>query len=278
MTRHHQVNRTSAADDAPARKARRYLRAQAGFRTVLAGVSSAWTGMWLGVLGREALHAIDAALYDTSEQYSSDEHKRRGFFPWEARAIDEYFPPSGHILLLAAGAGRDLLALADRGYSVDGYECNPVLLAHAADLVAGHPSARILPLPRDGAPTEGGPWDGAIVGWGGYMLVSGRERRIALLRGIRARVRDGAPLLLSFFTRPGDTSRLRIVHRVASALRKVRGAEPAEMGDDLAPNFVHRFVEEEIRAEMEAAGFGLARYEPQRTGRFESGWAIGHAR
>jgi hypothetical protein len=49
------------------------------------------------------------------------------------------------------------------------------------------------------------------------------------------------------------------------------------MGDDLVSKLMQRFVEE-IGAAMAATGFEMARYGPQGTGRFDSGWAVGHAR
>ena len=101
------------------------------------------------------------------------------------------------------------------------------------------------------------------MGWGSYMLIAGRARRIALLRRLRALVPDGSPLLLSFFTRPEVQLRLKAEYRVARLIRRLLRREPPEFGDDLIPVYVHRFDQAEIEAEMRAAGFRLARYEPE---------------
>jgi hypothetical protein len=40
----------------------------------------------------------------------------------------------------------------------------------------------------------------------------------------------------------------------------IRGRPKAELGDDLGPNFVHRFSEDELAAELDAGGFRLAEF------------------
>ena len=187
---------------------------------------------------------------------------------WRARTL----------LLVGAGGGREVLALARRGYVVEAYECNAALATGAAALLAseGCP-APVLPLPRDEAPLEGEPRDGIVVGWSTYMLIPGRERRVGFLRGLRGRVGEGAPLLLSFWTRRENAPRDRVVRAAAAPLRWIARREPVEPGDDLAPNFVHRFTEAEVAAEMAAAGFHLHRFEPAGREPYASGWAVGRA-
>ena len=106
------------------------------------------------------------------------------------------------------------------------------------------------------------------------MLIPGREARLALLLGLRARLARGAPILISFFTRTGDSARLRAVARIAGAIRRLRGAAPVEIGDDLAPNYVHRFALDEVRAELAAAGLEPLAMAPEGSGPADSGWAV----
>ncbi|HKG94525.1 MAG TPA: class I SAM-dependent methyltransferase [Gemmatimonadaceae bacterium] len=260
----------------PRARARLYLPARVGFRRAVSAVDAVWTGLWLGAMSREDLNAVDASFYDGSGMFRSDAHNRRGLFDWEERAIAAHFPPRGSLLVVGAGGGREMLALSGRGYAVEGFECNPELVAFALDFLPreGCRPAPVRFLPRDQAPPEGGPYDAALAGWSVYMLIAGRERRVAFLRGIRPRLRDGAPLLISFFTRPFDAGRFRVVRMVAGAVRRLRGDEPVELGDDLAPNFVHRFTRAEVEAELAAGGFRLAGFEPQGPGLFDSGWAV----
>jgi hypothetical protein len=85
--------------------------------------------------------------------------------------------------------------------------------------------------------------------------MSGRGRRVEFLRGARACLPAGGPILVSFFPREGGDRLLTMVSRTANVLRRVRRSELAEVGDALSPNFVHLFAEEELKAELQAAGF-----------------------
>jgi 2-polyprenyl-3-methyl-5-hydroxy-6-metoxy-1,4-benzoquinol methylase len=240
--------------------------------------SALFSGFWLGAFSRESLHALDDAVYRAPGSYVNDEHNLRGLFPWEAEALEGWFRERHKLLLVGAGGGREAVALARRGVEVDAYECNPALVEYANRLLAreGLP-ASVRHLPRDEAPAEGGPYDGAIVGWSAYMLIQGRERRVAFLRGLRARMAPGAPLLLSFWTRAENASRIPSVARVANAIRRVLGRESVEPGDDLFPNYLHHFTEREVAGEMASAGFSIVRYVPHGPGPRESGWAVGLA-
>lgn len=259
--------------------ARTYMAWHRWRRRWSAASDAVQTGLWLGVLGQDALHRVDDVFYATgSGAYRTDEHNTRGLFPWEAEAVRAHFGGCRSLLVVGAGGGREVLALADLGFGVDGYECNPALVEYAAGLLARRACpGTVRLLPRDAAPAEGGPYDGIVVGWSAYMLIAGRERRIAFLRALRRLAGEGAPVLLSFWTRPGDSPRTRIVTAVGTPLRRLLRRAPPEPGDDLAPNFVHRFTGAEVAAELSEAGFRPAGFEPQGTGPYDSGWAVGVA-
>lgn len=268
----------------PARRARPPALVRAYF-----GVSRAWRkagallqathdGVWLGVLGREALHHVDESFYDQNAGYHGDAHNLRGLFPWEEAALAEAFGGCRRVLVLGAGGGREVLALSRRGYQVEGYECNRALVEYAEGFLPRQScAARVRHLPRDEAPVAREPFDGIVLGWSAYMLIAGRAHRVALLRKLRPLVRPGGPILLSFFTRDGDGPRFRVSARVANAARALLGRERAEVGDALAPNFVHYFTQGEIAAELREAGFEPRRFHPQGPGPRDSGWAIGIA-
>lgn len=231
-------------------------------------------GAWLGVMDRATLHTLDEAFYARSGSYRSDGHNLRGLFRWEEEAIGAFFGGRRALLVLGAGGGREVLALARRGYGVVGFECNPALAEYASGLLAREGvGSRVHLLPRYAVP-EAGRFDGAIVGWSAYMLIAGRARRIALLNGLRDRLEAGSPVLLSFWTRRPGSLRARRVAAVAGRIRRLLGGEPVDEGDDLAPNFVHRFTQDEIEAELSAAGYRLARFVPE-SGAYDSGWAVG---
>jgi SAM-dependent methyltransferase len=241
---------------------------------VLQGV---YEGAWLGLLRRADLHLVDERFYDRNASYHDDAHNLRGLLPWETEAL-EFFGGCRRLLLIGAGGGREVLALSRLGYEVEGYECNRALAAFADGFLPRHGSAaRVHYLPRDQAPPAGEPFDGVILGWSSYTLIAGRAHRIDLLRRLLPLARPGGPILLSFFTRGGDTPRFRISSAVANAIRTVLRRERAEPGDALMPNFVHYFVSREIGTELREAGWEPVRFTPSGSGVRDSAWAIGVA-
>lgn len=252
-----------------------YLRERKMWQRLMRVLDGVHAGVWLGVLSPRQFEAADEAHYETGGTYTGEEHNLRGLMPWEEEAIGEFFAGRTRLAVLGAGGGREVLALERRGYAVDGFECNPALVEFAGGFLPRHGgTGTVRLLPRDAVPADGG-YDGVIMGWSAYTLIPGRERRIALLRRLRALMPEGAPLLLSFFTRPDDVPRLRITWRVARAIRRVLRREPPELGDDVYPTWVHRFTQAEVEAEMRAAGFLPAKFVPER-GAHEPGWAVGH--
>ncbi|HEX8319331.1 class I SAM-dependent methyltransferase [Longimicrobium sp.] len=235
------------------------------------------TGVWLGVLSRETMDEADEAHFSAARSYNNEAHNLRGLFDWEAQAVADFFAGRRTIGVIAAGAGREVIALSRQGFQAEGFECNPGLVAYAGDLLPRHGcQAAVRLIARDAAPAGAGPYDGIILGWSAYMLIPGRERRIRFLRDLRPLLTEGSPVLLSFFTRPDHAPRLALAFRVARVLRRVLRREPPALGDDLAPMFVHRFNEAELVSELAEAGFTLARFTPEGRGPYDSGWAVAY--
>jgi hypothetical protein len=209
-------------------------------------------GLWLGVLDLDELHRLDAAYYAGERMYLDDGYNRRGLWAWEREALDGWFPTEGRVAVTGAGAGREVLALVERGYDAVGYECNADLAAAGNALLDGR--ARIEPAPRDRFPDGVGPVDGLIVGWGSYSHLFGRAARVEFLRGVAGALRPGAPVLVSFLARQGASGRFRVAGSVGSGLRRLRGRPPLDLGDALVPAYAHYFTEDELRAELLEAG------------------------
>lgn len=269
-----------AAPPAPARVppvVRAYGAVSGGWGRAGALLQAAYEGVWLGLLRRSDLHAVDERFYARSSSYYDDAHNLRGLFPWEQTAL-EAFAGCRRVLVIGAGGGREVLALERMGFEVEGYECNPALVAYAGEFLPREGcTAVVRHLPRDEAPAPGTPFDGIVVGWSAYTLISGRAHRVDLLRRLRTLVRPDGPLLLSFFTRGADGPRVRISAAVANGIRTVLRREPAERGDALSPNFVHYFTSKEIGGEMREAGWEPKRFTGHGSGARDSGWAIGVA-
>lgn len=261
---------TSATSPRTDRTVRLYLWARRQRDRLAHGLGAAFDGIWLGLLDRDRLHQLDERFYDErvervdgrAQRYDDDAYNARGLFDWEQAALRDHFRVGTRVVVTGAGGGREVLALLEHGFDATGFEPNRRLAGAGAAFLErrGHPG-RLRPSVRDGFPAEVERCDGIVVGWGSYMLIAGRERRVEFLRAARRRLSPGDPILLSFFALGERPRYLAIVARVASVVRRLRRREPAELGDAIAGNFVHYFVPAEIEAELAAAGFQLAGLE-----------------
>jgi hypothetical protein len=225
-------------------------------------VQAIFDGLWLGLFSREDLHSLDHDHYSRLQPYGDEAYNLKGLFEWEKEVLGRYLPAAGRIAVYGAGGGREVLALENLGYEVDGYECHPKLRDLGNELLAaGGFADRLSPTPRDEWPGLTGYYHGIIVGWGTFMLIPGRARRIALLRQASAHTNGGSPIFLSFFTRTKDSGYFWLVKVLGNLLRRVRRQERLELGDSLAPNYVHFFTEREVAEELSAAGFELEMYK-----------------
>jgi hypothetical protein len=240
---------------------RALLASHARFQRSLLVAQGCFAGAWLAFLSTDRRHALDQTFYSRDQMYRSAEWNRRGLFDWERKMLDEHFAARRHILVLAAGGGREMLALHHRDVTVDGFECNPDLVSYANDFLQGETVQRTVRLaPRDSCPALDRSYEAAIIGWAAYMLIRGRDQRIGLLRQLGRHLQVGAPVLVSFFARNGTDGRFRAAAVVGNALSRITRGTPVEVGDDLAPNYVHYFTRDEIDSEARAAGFELAHF------------------
>lgn len=207
---------------------------------------------------------IDRVYYASTAKYTDSGYNRSGLWTWEREMITRYFGRCRCLLIVGAGGGREVLALTRLGFEARGLECNRKLVEAANRLLA----AEKLPptvqyAPPNTCPSGGTSYDGLVVGWGAYMLIQGRAQRIALLRSMHAQAPPDAPVLISFFSRPASAKRFLIIAAVGNMLRRLLGRERLEPGDDLEPEYVHYFTQEEIATELQEGGFKLVFYDSQ---------------
>jgi hypothetical protein len=127
--------------------------------------------------------------------------------------------------------------------------CRSLLVGQAVEV-------QVLEAAPDAVPDGLASYDGAIIGWGAYMHIPGRARRIAFLGQLRRHIRPGGPLLVSYFARRVDGRAFRSKAAIARVIRRLRfSSEPVEIGDSLDRTFDHWFTESDIRSELEQAGF-----------------------
>ena len=230
-------------------------------------------GFWLGCLSVDERNAVTARHYGQSQESISPEGNLRGFFDWERRVVERYFPPGSHVLVAGAGGGREILALRRTGYSAEGFECNQVLVEASKAIFDQLGEARGVTLcPPDQVPTGPSSYNGIIIGWTAYSHIPTRERRVAFLRALRQRALPGSPIVLSFFARSGDSLYDVLAFRIATWIRRVVRArkERLEIGDHLNWSYSHWFTREEIESELRGAGIRLVDF-----GEVGEGYAVG---
>ena len=223
---------------------------------------------------------LTAAVYAEQGTYLPGGHRfQSGLFPWERRAFDlPIFPRSGRVLIGAAGAGRELVALEERGFSVVAFDpCAPfadaarsvadparstVIHASYADLVAAA-EGRESPL---ASAITGAPFDAVILGWGSLSHVLPSSARSALLRAVHT-LAPNAPVLTSFAIEVDSSAPPESKGRVRDTLRRLFSALHApgvsEAGDHFFLNggFFAYLGHDEIVRLAWASGYEVAHYE-----------------
>ncbi len=86
-----------------------------------------------------------------------------GLREWEAKVVETYFPKRGAVLDIGCGAGREAIALAQRGYAMTGVDVSQAEL-ELAKANACQAGLEIQFALVDGLHLPGGPYD-AIVLW-----------------------------------------------------------------------------------------------------------------
>lgn len=218
-------------------------------------------GILLGILTRRKLRQIDEIYYqqkisEKEKDYCDETYNTQGFFHWERQAIMKYFQASQTILVSAFGGGREVVALSEIGYDVDGFECNPQLFASAQQLFKkNNIEGNFQLVSPDECLKSGKVYDGAIIGWGSYMSIQGRKNRVEFLKQFRAQLETGSPLLVSFFIRLPDDIYFQRLQTTGNFFRKLLFRERLELGDALGNIYLHWFTPAEIESELREAGF-----------------------
>ena len=110
--------------------------------------------------------------------------------------LEESVPQDGHLLMLGAGGGLEMRALAEArpDWHIDGVDPSPDMLTLAAE-VAGPHAARMRFLPGTIADAPPGPYDAALSLLTFHFIP--RSERLETLCRLRARCRPGTPLILA---------------------------------------------------------------------------------
>jgi hypothetical protein len=156
--------------------------------------------------------AVTFWVYDHQDAYAAGGQTfRRGLFGWERELLASgWFPREGTILIAAAGGGREVDGLVERGYRVVGFE--PSDLVASAQVVGSRRDAVVCAGSYDDlirAATRGdGPLaaictervDGVMLGWSSLSHVLDTWVRHQILCALRLLAPE-APVICSFLVR-----------------------------------------------------------------------------
>ena len=260
---HNERDLRNVAIERPSKLCRLYSKSLYGLRMTCDFLNGFFVGCWLGVLTRERLGEMDQLHnvgwvpggYGPADTIAMA-YNARGLWRWEKEVIKKWFPVRGRVVLLAAGAGREVIGLSKLGYEIDAFEYNPRLVAKGNEILEDAGLAcRIEVCARDVCPRlrhDG--YAAAVVGWSSYMLIPDRRQRIGVLRKLAEQLEPGSPILLSFMVRDVHTLAHRVTSVVATVVRRALGRAAVEIGDTLAPTFLHIFTAEQLLDEIAEAG------------------------
>lgn len=209
------------------------------------------SGFWLGIMDDNSLDAADELHYNKAKLYYRESYNASGLFDWEKEMIRKHFSTTRSILVVAAGGGREVLALCKMGYEVDAYECNEQLIEYGNSFLSKNGIDRkIKLLSRNSVPDGIKQYDGIILGWGVYTLIRGRKTRVSFLRNLHTFMSLDTILMISFWTMEKKTRQQIIIRKIANFFRIILRRENSETGDVLEPNFGHYFITSELEEEI----------------------------
>jgi hypothetical protein len=219
------------------------------------------SGFWLGVMSERSLEYSDELFYNQKKHYTDDKYNQSGLYHWEKAMIEKHFKDAKKILLIAAGGGRELIALHNMGFDVTSYECNTRLIVYGNELLLRNGiRKKIEYLPGSSVPELITEYDGIIIGWGAYSLINGRKKRLTFLDGLLPFLKKEAPLMISFLFTRSRTRHEKTIRMISNFFRTIMFRERTETGDMLVPDFIHYFTEEEIKKELIQSKFKVIDY------------------
>jgi SAM-dependent methyltransferase len=227
-------------------------------RRFTSGISALHGGIWLGLMNDETLAQSTEEFYATNNVFLKTDHNLSGLYIWEQESVARHAPSSGRVLIPAAGAGREVIALASMGYEAVGYDPSPDLVEVGSRLIAdtGSDATLFLSHGNDLPPDLEQPFDWILFGWTGINHISGRPHRESVFRSLFGVLAPGGVLIVSFNARTADDRHLEIEQRLGGWIRRLRRAPDAvEPGDTFNGYFSHLFTFDELSSELATAGF-----------------------
>jgi hypothetical protein len=168
----------------------------------------------LAVASGAVIERFNDLSYGKTNSYDpASSEFRKYLFPWEEQVIEKFFPPPpARILVGGAGGGREVFALASRGYEVVAFEPSRALVESMSNMVSEGMDIKVFRAGYDDLPhlspakpgnsmanlEEMSTFDAAIVGWGSFSHLTSKESRVRALKAF-AKAAKG-PIVVSFLS------------------------------------------------------------------------------
>jgi len=222
-----------------------------------------YDGLIPPLVGYHGLQELMDSAYSNG-MYTKESHNTSGLYSWEREAIRDYIAKGKRVMVLAAGRGREVIALLRDGIHVEAWECNASLRQLGNRLLEKEAlpcTIQYMEPNKFPCGPKGKIYDFCILGWSAYAHILRKQDRVALLTQIRKVVRG--PVLISF------TSKTQ-VRNTKQFLRNLISFIPGTIKDmsyDLVANPGASWVgldEENVTEEAEEAGFVTRLYKNHR--------------
>ena len=215
--------------------------------------------------GTLRIRDLRVGIERTWEDFSApDAAVAAGLMDWEEDVVSRFLNLDDHVLLVGSGPGRDLVALAGRGYRVTGVEPARRATATARRHLAQRGlSVDIIEGFFEDAPLPGR-FDVIMFSYCCYCFIPNSRRRIAALRKATEHLAARGRIIISYLTDPSGHPLLMDLARFSATVsgsdwRPERG-DVVHLVDSARPlfHYEHPFQPGEIDAEVSAAGLDVA--------------------
>lgn len=222
-----------------------------------------WAAPWAaGLCDEAAFVELVTHGWRSEEGYRHPSLLELDLLPFE-KDIAALMSPRARVAVAGCGGGRDIIALAKRGYSVTGFDIAPSSVETARRALTERGiSATVHRGDAADFVCPGGPFELFIFSWVAYGYIPGKPRRVKALRNALRALAPNGRILLPLKVRDSEAlgRGWRLARLVANLTRNTFHLEP---GDLLHEGFLYerRFSRDEIAGEAAAADLELERWD-----------------
>lgn len=210
---------------------------------------------------------LRTALSEIWRDFGDEESLAAGLLEWEKEFLLPHLSPGDSIFVAGCGRGREMIALRERGFDTAGQDLVPECVEDARQNLSRRGwSADLFTGPVEEMEFSA-TWNAVILGWYCYSYIPERVSRIRALRRVRDALAPNGRIFISYIPaarRPNPIPAL--AGRIAGALsRSDWRLEPGDVitlyrGEKYIGMYEHRFLRDEIEAEVRAAGLSVAEH------------------